>query len=94
MNVRPDHATIAPEEFFRWINGQEAKYELVEGEVVMMAGAGRRQDAIVVNLTSSIHSQTRAIWQRPTEPGSAGTAQITMHDAVADADGAGNHPFR
>jgi hypothetical protein len=37
---------------------------------------------------------SQAIWQRPTEPGSAGPAQITMHDAVADADRAGNRPFR
>jgi Uma2 family endonuclease len=50
---------ITPEEFFRWVVGQEDRYELVEGEVVMMAGAGRRHDAIVVNLTATIHSQTR-----------------------------------
>ena len=59
MDTRSDHAAITPEEFFRWIVGQEARYELVEGEVVMMAGAGRRHDAIVVNLTTMIHSQTR-----------------------------------
>jgi Uma2 family endonuclease len=60
MDTRPDHAMLTPEEFFRWVAGQEARYELVEGEVVMMAGAGRRHDAIVVNLTTTIHSQTRS----------------------------------
>ena len=45
MNIRPDYAAIAPEEFFAWVSGQEGRYELVEGEVVMMAGAGRRLPA-------------------------------------------------
>jgi hypothetical protein len=31
----------------------------VEGEVVMMAGAGRRHDSIVVNLTAAVHAQVR-----------------------------------
>ncbi|MGY3505083.1 Uma2 family endonuclease [Bradyrhizobium sp. USDA 4471] len=59
MNIRPDYATLTPEEFFAWVPGQEGRYELVEGEVVMMAGAGRRHDAIVVNLIASIRPQTR-----------------------------------
>ncbi|CCE05110.1 conserved hypothetical protein [Bradyrhizobium sp. STM 3843] len=59
MNIKVDQATITPEQFFSWITGQEERYELVDGEVVMMAGAGRRHDAIVVNLTAAIHSQIR-----------------------------------
>jgi Uma2 family endonuclease len=55
----PDYATLTPEEFFAWAPGQEGRYELVDGEVVMMAGAGRRHDAIVVNLIAAIRSQTR-----------------------------------
>src|SRR5437660_11951666 len=51
--------TISPERFFAWVDGQEERFELVEGEVVMMAGAGRRHDAIVVNLTAAVHSQVR-----------------------------------
>ncbi len=42
--------TISPERFFAWVVGQEERFELVEDEVVMMAGAGRRHDSIVVNL--------------------------------------------
>jgi hypothetical protein len=38
MNISPDDATLTPEEFFAWVPGQEGRYELVEGEVVMMAG--------------------------------------------------------
>ena len=60
MDTTPDHPAVTPQDFFRWIVGQEACYELVEGEVVMMAGAGRRHDAIVVNLTAIIHAQTRS----------------------------------
>src|SRR3954465_10809024 len=51
--------TISPERFFSWIGGQEGRFELVEGEVVMMAGAGRRNDSIVVNLTAAVHAQVR-----------------------------------
>ena len=50
---------ITPEQFFAWITGREERYELVDGEVVMMAGAGRRHDRIVVNLTAAVHSQIK-----------------------------------
>jgi len=58
MNVRLDYATLTPEEFFAWIHGQEARYELVDSEVVMVPGAGRRHDAIVVNLIAAVRPQT------------------------------------
>ncbi|MEA2943053.1 MAG: hypothetical protein QOD09_3582 [Bradyrhizobium sp.] len=51
--------TISPERFFAWVTGQEERFELVEGEVVLMAGAGRRHDSIVVNLTAAVHAQVR-----------------------------------
>jgi Uma2 family endonuclease len=50
---------ISPEQFFAWVVGREEHFELVEGEVVMMAGAGRRHDSIVVNLTAAVHAQVR-----------------------------------
>lgn len=50
---------ISPEQFLAWVAGQEECFELVEGEVVMMAGAGRRHDSIVVNLTAAVHTQVR-----------------------------------
>jgi Uma2 family endonuclease len=50
---------MTPEQFFAWVSGCEERYELVDGEVVMMAGAGRRHDRIVVNLKTAIHSQTK-----------------------------------
>jgi Uma2 family endonuclease len=51
--------TITPERFFAWVAARDGRFELVEGEVVMMAGAGRRHDSIVVNLTSVVHPQIR-----------------------------------
>jgi putative restriction endonuclease len=60
MNIRPDYATIEPEEFFAWVSGQEGRYELVKGEVVMMAGSVRRHDAIAVNLIAAIRPQPRS----------------------------------
>jgi Uma2 family endonuclease len=42
-----------------WVAGREERFELVEGVVVMMAGAGRRHDSIVVNLTAAVHAQVR-----------------------------------
>jgi Uma2 family endonuclease len=51
--------TISPEQFFAWVVGREERFELVQGEVVVMAGAGRRHDSIVVNLTAAVHSQVR-----------------------------------
>uniref|UniRef100_E6VGY6 Putative restriction endonuclease domain-containing protein n=1 Tax=Rhodopseudomonas palustris (strain DX-1) TaxID=652103 RepID=E6VGY6_RHOPX len=50
---------VSAEQFLAWVAGQEQRYELVEGEIVAMAGAGRRHDAIIVNLTAAIHGQVR-----------------------------------
>jgi Uma2 family endonuclease len=50
---------ISPDQFLAWVVGREQRFELVEGEVVMMAGAGRRHDAIVVNLIAALHPQLR-----------------------------------
>jgi Uma2 family endonuclease len=50
---------ISPDQFLAWVVGREQRFELVEGVVVLMAGAGRRHDAIVVKLTAAIHAQVR-----------------------------------
>ncbi len=51
---------ISPEQFLLWVAGQDERFELIDGEVVMMAGAGRRHDSIVVNLTTAVHTQVRS----------------------------------
>jgi Uma2 family endonuclease len=52
-------AKLSAEQFFAWLPGQEGRYELVAGEVIMMAGAGRRHDRMVVNLIATLEGQTR-----------------------------------
>lgn len=37
------------DEFYEWVAGREGKYELIDGEPVMMAGANRRHDRIAGN---------------------------------------------
>lgn len=59
MRVQQGDAKMTPEAFFAWISGRDARYELVGGDVVMMAGAGRRHDTIVTNLIAKIRPQTR-----------------------------------
>jgi hypothetical protein len=39
MNIKVDPAAVTPEQFFSWVTTQDGRYELVDGEVVMMAGA-------------------------------------------------------
>jgi Uma2 family endonuclease len=65
---------ITPEQFFAWVTGREVRYELVDGEVMMRAGAGRRHDRIVVNLTTAIHSQIRG---GPCQTFTGGTYVVT-----------------
>ena len=51
---------LSPEQFFAWLPGQEGRYELVDSEVVLMAGAGRRHDRVVVNLIATMDGQLRS----------------------------------
>jgi Uma2 family endonuclease len=54
-----DNTKITPEEFLAWAAGQQERHELVNGEIVAMAGAGRQHDRIVTNLIATIRPQTR-----------------------------------
>jgi Uma2 family endonuclease len=40
---------LSVEEFYAWVVGRDEKYELVDGQPVMMAGANRRHDRIAAN---------------------------------------------
>jgi len=53
------------DEFYAWVTSQERKYELVDGEPVMMAGASRRHDRIVVNALGELGNQLRG---KPCQP--------------------------
>jgi Uma2 family endonuclease len=50
---------MSPDTFFAWLPSQDERYELVGGVPMMMAGAGRRHDRVVVNLISTLNGQLR-----------------------------------
>ena len=50
---------VSADQFMTWVVGREQRFELVDGQIVMMAGTGRRHDRIVVNLTAALHPQIR-----------------------------------
>jgi Uma2 family endonuclease len=43
--------------FLAWVQGREERYELVEGRVVMMAGASRTHGILVLNIAMLLRSQ-------------------------------------
>jgi Uma2 family endonuclease len=43
--------------FLAWVQGREGRYELAEGQVVMMTGASREHGQIVRNLMLILHGQ-------------------------------------
>lgn len=48
---------MTADEFLSWHEGQEQRYELVDGVPVAMAGARRRHDQVVVNALFSLRGQ-------------------------------------
>jgi Uma2 family endonuclease len=56
---------LSAEKFFEWLEIQELKYELVDGQPVLMAGADRNHNDIVMNATLSIGNQLKGKPCRP-----------------------------
>jgi Uma2 family endonuclease len=50
---------LTVERFYAWLVGQDNKHELVDGVPVMMAGANRRHDRVVINAMRIIGNQLR-----------------------------------
>lgn len=58
---------MTADEFLVWCLDQEGKWELVDGEpLLMMAGATDRHDRVVVNLIAMLRSRLRGTGCRPT----------------------------
>ena len=55
----PAPARMTPDEFLLWALDQPARYELVDGAPMAMAGARRRHDRIVVNTLRELANQLR-----------------------------------
>jgi len=64
---------LTQDEFYRWIDGREGRYELVDGIPVAMAGANRRHDLVVRNGLFALESRLRGRGG-PCQPFTADTA--------------------
>ncbi|HRP95061.1 MAG TPA: Uma2 family endonuclease [Rhodocyclaceae bacterium] len=61
------------DEFFRWLEKQDERYELVDGHPLMMAGAGIGHDVIVMNASRVFGNQ---LLDKPCRPRSADIAVV------------------
>jgi Uma2 family endonuclease len=59
-------AYMTEDEFFEFAQARDEKWELVDGEPMMMAGANQRHQDIAANTLSSLHTQLRGKQCRPT----------------------------
>jgi Uma2 family endonuclease len=59
MTTRPTHVPTQPEAFIAWENRRKARYELIGGEVRLMAGGSRAQDVVAGNILAAMHSALR-----------------------------------
>lgn len=57
---------MSEEDFFEFIQARDEKWELIEGEAVMKAGANQRHQDIAANTLTSLHAQLRGKRCRPT----------------------------
>ena len=71
------------DEFLAWCAKQEGRYELVDGEIVAMAGASDRHDQIVVNITAALHGRLKG---KPCRPRSADFAVRTKRRIMRRPD--------
>jgi Uma2 family endonuclease len=54
MTIRLDHPTD-PDAFLRWLERQDRKYELVDGDLIMMTGVNKRHAVLASRLTVLLH---------------------------------------
>jgi Uma2 family endonuclease len=88
MNVQlPVHMDKA--EFLAWVEGQEGRFELVRGHVVMMVGASRGHARIVMNIAQLLRAQLNSHeWEAIAEFGlDAGPETLRYPDIVIDRAG-------
>jgi Uma2 family endonuclease len=56
MTIRLDHPTD-PDAFLRWLERQDRKYELVDGDLIMMTGVSRRHARVASNLLFALRTR-------------------------------------
>ena len=59
MTTRLAHVPTQPEAFIAWENRRKARYELVGGEVRLMAGGSRARDVVAGNVLAAMHVALR-----------------------------------
>jgi Uma2 family endonuclease len=59
MTTRLAHAPTQPEAFIAWENRRKARYELIGGEVRLMAGGSRAHDVVAGNILAALHGALR-----------------------------------
>jgi Uma2 family endonuclease len=82
----PARVYVSEDEFFAFLATAEGRFELVDGEITMMAGANQRHQDIVMNIAGSLHAQLRGTKCRPTTADTAvkTNGNIRYRDVVVD----------
>jgi Uma2 family endonuclease len=59
MTTRLANVPTEPQAFVAWENRRKARYELIDGEVRMMAGGSRAHDLVAANLVGALYAALR-----------------------------------
>jgi Uma2 family endonuclease len=59
MSTRLANVPTEPRAFIAWENRRKARYELIDGEVRLMAGGSRAHDLVAGNLLAALHAALR-----------------------------------
>ncbi|TDQ54583.1 Uma2 family endonuclease [Phaeovulum veldkampii] len=79
--------SLTEHNFFALVAGLEGRWELIDGELVMMAPTTQRHANIVANVLATLHGQLRGTGYRPTCSGPSvrtGIGTIRYPDLVVD----------
>lgn len=64
--MQPAPSEMSEDAFLEFIQTRDDKWELIDGEAVIMAGSNQRHQAIVANTLAALHNQLRGKGCRPT----------------------------
>lgn len=84
--AEPALAHVSEGQFFEFLRTAEGRFELVDGEIRMMAGANQRHQTIAANILATLHGQLRGGKCRPTAADTAVSANgnVRFPDIVVD----------
>ena len=84
--AEPARVYKSEDEFFEFLETAEGRFELVDGEITMMAGANQRHQDIAASTLASLHGQLRGGKCRPTAADIAVTinGNVRYPDIVVD----------